>query len=148
MGDKLLSQIPVMATPALTDFYYAISASGDVQGKVTAQQIVDLAQPYKKYVALLTQVGVAAPVVTVLENTLGVTVTWTRSGTGIYSGDVIGTDFTNLKTTVIMPNTSTGLVLAYSASTSNITVNTKAITTGTNTDGMLVQTTIEIRVYT
>lgn len=38
----------------------------------------------KEYVALLTQSGTDNPVVTVLKNSLGVDVTWTRTGAGVY----------------------------------------------------------------
>jgi len=41
----------------------------------------------KKYVALLTQTGSTAPVATVLENTLGSSITWNRQSTGIYYGE-------------------------------------------------------------
>jgi len=41
-GDKLLYQVPAMATPALTDYYYAVNSDGTIQGKVTAQQMKDL----------------------------------------------------------------------------------------------------------
>lgn len=41
---------------------------------------------YLLYTALLSQTGTDAPVATVLENTLGGTVVWTRDGTGLYSG--------------------------------------------------------------
>lgn len=44
----------------------------------------------KRYVALLTQAGTAAPVATVLENTLGGTVVWTRSGLGTYVATLAG----------------------------------------------------------
>ena len=39
---------------------------------------------YKVYTALLTQSGTAAPVATVLENTLGGAVVWSRINTGAY----------------------------------------------------------------
>lgn len=41
----------------------------------------------KKYVALINQTGTDDPVATVLENTLGTEVTWSRIGTGSYRGD-------------------------------------------------------------
>ena len=40
---------------------------------------------YLVYTALLTQSGTDAPVATVLENTLGGTVVWTRDGEGLYT---------------------------------------------------------------
>lgn len=53
--------------------------------------------PYLKYVALLTQSGTSAPTATVLENTLGGTVVWTRNDVGDYTGTLAGA-FTANKT--------------------------------------------------
>jgi hypothetical protein len=44
----------------------------------------------KRYRALMTQTGTAAPVATVLENTLGGTLVWTRVGAGAYRGTLTG----------------------------------------------------------
>lgn len=44
----------------------------------------------KVYRALLTQSGTDAPVATVLENTLGGTVVWTYSNSGIYTATLAG----------------------------------------------------------
>ncbi len=52
---------------------------------------------YLVYVALLTQTGTSAPVATVLTNTLGGTVVWTRDGAGNYLGTLAGV-FTANKT--------------------------------------------------
>jgi hypothetical protein len=45
---------------------------------------------YSVYVALLTQSGTSAPVATVIQNTLGGTVVWTRINTGVYIGTLAG----------------------------------------------------------
>ena len=45
---------------------------------------------YLVYTALLTQSGTDAPVATVLENTLGGTVFWTRTQAGVYKGTLAG----------------------------------------------------------
>lgn len=45
---------------------------------------------YKVYKAYLTQSGTSAPSATVLENTLGGTVVWTRDDVGIYKGTLAG----------------------------------------------------------
>ena len=47
-------------------------------------------RPYKVYTALLTQSGTDAPVATVLENTLGGEVVWTRDSEGFYFGTLNG----------------------------------------------------------
>jgi hypothetical protein len=44
----------------------------------------------KRYRALITQTGTAAPVATVLENTLGGTLVWTRVGAGAYRATLTG----------------------------------------------------------
>lgn len=44
------------------------------------------ALPYKVYSAILVQSGTDDPIATVLENTLGTSVTWTRENTGYYQG--------------------------------------------------------------
>lgn len=51
----------------------------------------------KVYRAMVTQAGTAAPVATVLENTLGGTVVWTRLGPGLYAATLAGA-FTVSKT--------------------------------------------------
>lgn len=52
---------------------------------------------YKIYRALLTQAGTDAPVATVLENTLGGSVVWSRVNVGFYEGTLTGA-FTSGKT--------------------------------------------------
>lgn len=58
--------------------------------KVQSKLGVTIPTPHKVYTALLTQSGTDAPVTTVLENTLGGTVVWTRSGVGEYIGTLVG----------------------------------------------------------
>ncbi len=55
----------------------------------------------KIYIALLTQTGSSAPVATVLKNSLGGTVVWTRNGAGDYTGTLAGA-FTANKTGFLM----------------------------------------------
>jgi hypothetical protein len=43
--------------------------------------------PYKVYTALFTQANTDAPVVQVLENTLGFSVNWSRTSAGLYAAD-------------------------------------------------------------
>ena len=42
--------------------------------------------PYQNYVSLLSQSGTQAPVANILENSLGVTITWERESAGVYLG--------------------------------------------------------------
>jgi len=112
----------------------------------------DVNAKYKVYSALLTQTGTDAPVATVLENTLGGTVVWTRNSTGVYFG-TLASAFTVNKT-FIFP------AYSYSDATfgdvdivcSRASANVIRITNNTagNTsveDGVMTDFPIEIRVY-
>ena len=96
---------------------------------------------YKVYTALLTQTGTSAPVATVLENTLGGTIVWGRSVTGVYSATLTGA-FTNNKTAVFVTNRLSTDVLRIYRGDENI-----VYVESSNGDGNLLNNTIEIRVY-
>lgn len=54
-------------------------------------------RPYKVYTAWITQTGTNAPTATVLENTLGQTITWSYNGVGSFTtNDIIGGTSENL----------------------------------------------------
>ena len=99
---------------------------------------------YKVYTALLTQEAGAAPVATVLQNTIGGTVTWTRPGTaGVYTATIVNGVFTANKTMVFINNGS-------ASSTNNIEWASNTTTTviiDTTVDTVLAAASIEIRVY-
>jgi hypothetical protein len=110
-------------------------------------------RPYKTYVALLTQDGTAAPVATVLENTLGGTIVWSYVSTGSYRATLTGA-FPILTTTLfmnsIMPDadvTGDGVHFGqiYILSSDQLLLNTGDGTTPL--DGVLSLTPVEIRVY-
>lgn len=106
----------------------------------------------KKYVALLTQSGTSAPVATVLENTLGGTVVWTRNDAGDYTG-TLASAFTADKTVLLLGSptpqslVATGMLLWSSANALSLQTFASDGDTGDLTDDMLVNTTVEIRVY-
>lgn len=62
-----------------------------------SSSVVGYPEGTKMYVALLSQSGTNAPVATVLVNTLGGTVVWTRDDVGLYSATLSGV-FTSGKT--------------------------------------------------
>jgi hypothetical protein len=64
------------------------------------------ALPYKVYTALLTQTGTDAPVAIILENTLGITASWTYVNTGYYRLVIVPPVF-DLDKTVLIPPTNT-----------------------------------------
>jgi hypothetical protein len=138
-----------------------LSVTGDINatGKVTASpatlstELATLGQvnaassrPYKVYTALLNQSGTNAPVATVLENTLGGTVVWSRNNNGSYLG-TLNLAFTENKTTILATGGSVFALISGGSNTVNnfsLVVNNSA---GSNSDGILSNATIEIRVY-
>ena len=72
---------------------HTIVGNLDVNGTITNDGI----RPYKVYTALLTQTGTDAPVATVLENTLGGTLVWSRRNVGQYAVTLVGAFVDELK---------------------------------------------------
>ncbi|OUL63090.1 hypothetical protein [Flavobacterium sp. AJR] len=101
---------------------------------------------YKLYVALLTQTGTNAPVATVLENTLGNTIVWSRSSAGVYHGTLAGT-FIVGKTTMSASVTTSGSSVASGTTLNIAAISTQKTDTLVSTDGQLVNSMVEIRVY-
>lgn len=85
------------------------------------------------------------PIATVLENTLGGAVVWTRQETGIYAGTLEGV-FIDLKTAALIGNTNAAFSNAYRYSDDAVQVVTNDNTLNA-ADGYLNKTPIEIRVY-
>lgn len=65
---------------------------------------VPQAPAIKVYEAILTQTGTAAPVPTVLKNTLGEEITWTRNNQGVTDGNTTNNIFKQDKTTYFITN--------------------------------------------
>jgi len=74
------------------------SITGDfVDNSDPLNPIIEDPRPYKVYTALLTQSGTSAPTATVLENTLGQTITWSYNGIGNFiTNDITGATSSNL----------------------------------------------------
>jgi hypothetical protein len=113
----------------------------DASGNLSATTVQPL-----KYVASLTQTGTSAPAATVLENTTGATVTWTRSATGFYTGTFTGAPLTAGKRVVLISPRTGGSVFYDFLTTSTVQVVTTTVA-GAGTDGLLNETGIEIRIY-
>lgn len=104
---------------------------------------------YKVYTALLTQSGTSAPVATVLENTIGAIV-WTYENPGVYFAHLAGA-FPVAKTQVFITKTKSGSLVNSlndedNEPSDNVLVSTTNLS-GTNQNGWLYLTSIEIRVY-
>ena len=85
MANKKISELTAASTPLSGTEVLPIVQGGSTV-KATVQDVADLAGGggYLKYTALLSQSGADAPVATVLENTLGVTITYSRPAEGRY----------------------------------------------------------------
>lgn len=115
--------------------------TADTNGNLSATKLSP-----KVYTALITQSGTAAPTAIVLENTLGGTVVWTRSSTGIYLGTLTGA-FTLDKTFCLSePSTHPSFISTTRLDANSITIATDN-SAGVVVDGYLNNATVEIRVY-
>lgn len=100
---------------------------------------------YLKYVALISQTGTSAPTATVLENTLGGTVVWTRNDVGDYTG-TLASAFTLNKTWCFSANTSFSInPIGRNDSNSVSLINLALFPTTEIADDF--EASIEIRVY-
>lgn len=122
----------------------AVTNLTDVTGGGTATTAVKI-NNVKVYRALLTQTGTSAPTATVLENTLGGTVVWTREGNGDYDGTLSGA-FTANKTMCFAGHSLFNAIVAVvraDANTINVTTSGEFV----QVDEILSGTSIEILVY-
>lgn len=108
----------------------------------------------KRYIAILNQNGQNAPVATVLENSLG-PIVWSRSQAGQYLGTLNGA-FPIANTTALAGRGQGGEVdtivaLDLPANSENyVSLTTKDVLEDESQnffDGLLIRTTVEIRVY-
>jgi hypothetical protein len=104
---------------------------------------------YTVYTALITQAGAAAPVATVLQNTTGGTIVWTRNSTGRYVATISGTTYTNDKTTVLVTSGGNSDMILRPVVSSTTTVDWYNIDSSDNavSDTISATTTVEIRIY-
>mgnify|MGYP001570953024 CR=1 FL=1 len=98
---------------------------------------------YKKYVALLTQDGTAAPTAIVLESEFG-TIVWARTSQSVYTGTLAGA-FTNNKTFSFISQGE--LIDASAIAITRTSANVLTITSNVIADSWMTNCSIEIRVY-
>lgn len=118
-----------------------------VNGNLKADTIFGVVPlPYKVYTALLTQTNTNAPTAIVIENTLGVNVSWQYSSPGYYFA-VLTVSYQTLNKTALIGSCYSNRadeIFCY-WSYNELTVETQR---GVEpTDGILENTTIEIRIY-
>jgi hypothetical protein len=110
--------------------------------KVTGANV----RPYKVYNANLTQSSTSAPSVNFSYSELSTTLTYARSGAGIYTITSSGTEFTTNKTYINCTlGGTTGFITAYSPNNYTITIITSDIT-GTPSDGYMNPANIQITI--
>ena len=149
-----------MGTPKLTDTVIGVQYEEMKDPAVKNFSINDIAAlvpaqpaqlPYKVYTALISQTGINAPTVIVLENTLEGPGSFSYQAVGIYNYTNVGV-FTLDKTIVFCTkdaNEETPAYIIEGKRTSDDTVQfiVKATTTNNLTNGALSKANIEIRVY-
>ena len=146
----IVQQFAFLASPALTGTPTAPTATAGTNTTqiATTAFVQSATRPYKSYVALLSQTGTSAPVATVLENSLGGTVVWTRNSIGNYSATLTGVFTVNKSWGTITMSTN---IVGYSGAITNTNANTMNLVTmdGTNTlaDFSATSASIEFRVY-
>lgn len=112
---------------------------------INGQSVSEVLPTYKKYIATISQTGTLDPTVTILENTIG-DIVWTRSLVGVYYGTLTGA-FTANKTSVNISGVYKGSAQGIRRNDNEVNVITTATLTITETDSLLDETYIEIRVY-
>lgn len=141
-----VQSVGVRGVAAGVSTWGADNATGDSQFN-TVSNSDGVIKPYKSYVALLNQTGTNAPIATVLENTLGITLTWGYDSVGSYS--TTNAIFSESTTTVYTGQNyggSEAITYAYTFDDINIAIETNTLL-GVAQNGNLINTMIEIRVY-
>tara|TARA_R110000824_G_scaffold56949_2_gene155319 strand:- start:344 stop:790 length:447 start_codon:yes stop_codon:yes gene_type:complete len=138
-------------TPTTSDLILGVDTSNskNTTKTFTAGDIASLASgstAYDSYVALLTQAGTAAPVATVLSNNLTATLTWARTGVGVYTLTANAATFTANKT-IIFINAGSSQSVITGERTSDTVLTVKTISGGA-ADSAITNGAFEVRIYT
>lgn len=122
---------------------------GDVSKRTTTRQVAFAGE--RRYVAVLNQTGTAAPVATVIYNTLGEDVVWSRTGAGDYLGTAGGAVFTGGRTVIRVGGFTNNVrhIDVQRVSDTALSVGTSEVEEGNYTpaDDYLIDHAIEIAVY-
>ena len=154
-----ISTYPI-GTPAAKDLLAGTQLYTDDNGKVqnltrnfSVANVAAFANSYSLgytvYTALITQAGADAPVATVLQNTTGGTITWTRTSTGRYVATISGTTYTADKTTVLVTSGGNNDNILRPRITATTAIDWYNIDSSNNavSDTIAETTTVEIRIY-
>ena len=140
-------------TPTTSDLILGVDTSNskNTTKTFTAGDIASLASgstACNSYVALLTQASTNAPVATILSNNLTATLTWARTGIGVYTLTANAAIFTANKTIVFL-NAGSGIPLISAERTSDtvLTVKTFVPSSAAATDNVITNGAFEVRIY-
>lgn len=147
MAKVQINDLDAATTPLDGTELVEIEQAGQ-SAQCTTQDIAALAgAPYLKYVALLSQADTDAPVATVLENTLGGAVVWTRDDEGTFIGTLAGAFTANKSICLTMLNSD--MSASYFATYEFANVNELTVRCYDSAFSLAdnLGCTIEIRVY-
>jgi hypothetical protein len=178
MAGRKITQLPILTTTEASDKLVIVDVSDTSESpQGTSKQIavsnlgltsiesttldvsiddgvatVDL--PYKVYSAIITQTDTNAPVATVLENTLGVTITWSRVAEGSYKVTASSGIFLEAKTWTIINNINISGTTYFDinrGSNTEIFVSSSIYDAGSPpyipADDIILALSLEIRIY-
>ena len=151
-----ISTYPI-GTPAQGDLIPGTQKYTDANGKTenltrnfTVAQLAAFANSYSLgytvYSAQLTAGAGAAPTATILQNTTGLTFTWTRTGPGVLVATVAGTPFATNKFWAMSSAKVPQLTSIVRTSTNTARLDNVTSSTGAALND-LVEAYVEIRVY-
>lgn len=156
------SNISSNASRIIADSLLMVTANAKITSLIAdsafqASKILLNTRPYTTYEAFLTQSATSAPSATRMDtNFSGVTFTWARTSSGVYTITASSAIFTASKTAIMMSRQTTNSLQSFNAVTTSTTVVTLTTTlssvvatvlTALGTDVLLNNTLIEIRIY-
>ena len=151
-----ISTYPI-GTPAQGDLIPGTQKYTDANGKTenltrnfTVAQLASFANSYSLgytvYTALLVAAVGAAPTATILQNTTGLTFTWTRTGPGVFVATVAGTPFVEGKFWAVSSAKVPQLTSVVRTSTNTARLDVVASNTAA-AENALTEGYVEIRIY-
>jgi len=151
-----ISTYPI-GTPAQGDLIPGTQKYTDANGKTenltrnfTVAQLASFANSYSLgytvYTALLVAAVGAAPTATILQNTTGLTFTWTRTGPGVFVATVAGTPFVEGKFWAVSSAKVPQLTSVVRTSTNTARLDVVASNTAA-AENSLTEGYVEIRIY-
>tara|TARA_R110000850_G_scaffold179136_1_gene304914 strand:- start:750 stop:1205 length:456 start_codon:yes stop_codon:yes gene_type:complete len=147
-----INSYPVLSSPSTSDLLIAtdVSETGNPTKTLSIQDLSSLIATYNLgytvYTAQLTAGPGAAPTATILQNTTGLTFTWTRIGTGQFIATVAGTPFVANKFWAMVSAKGSEFPSVVRTADNIARVDNILCSTGQALDG-ITEGFIEIRIY-